>query len=90
MDGLALVSAAWCRYCAGATDSGAAIAPNDDAWPRLAATARAAAADPRAWLAMKDIYGDTGEHPAFVAAFTAAHARLARDGTARALAAYVA
>jgi mannitol 2-dehydrogenase len=88
VDGLALVSAAWCRYCAGATDSGSAIVPNDDAWPRLAAAARASAADPRAWLAMRDIYGDVGEHPAFVAAFDAALCALASDGTARALAAY--
>ena len=87
--GLALVSAAWCRYCAGTTDSGAAIEPNDDAWPRLANAARASAVDARAWLSMSDIYGSVGEHPAFVAAFDAALRRLAREGTARALAAYV-
>lgn len=86
--GLALVSAAWCRYCAGTTDSGATIAPNDDAWPRLSAAARASTHDPRAWLAMRDIYGDVGDHPAFVEAFAAALRTLARDGAARALAAY--
>jgi mannitol 2-dehydrogenase len=89
IDGLALVSAAWCRYCAGTTDSGAAIEANDDAWPRLSAAARASAIDPRAWLAMRDIYGDLGEHPVFVAAFGAALRKLMRDGTARTLAAYV-
>lgn len=89
VDGLALVSAAWCRYCAGATDSGAAIEPNDDAWPRLSATAREAARDPRAWLAMADVYGETGRHPAFASAFADALASLARDGTARTLARYV-
>jgi mannitol 2-dehydrogenase len=88
VDGLALVSAAWCRYCAGATDSGAPIEPNDDAWPRLAGAARASIGDPRAWLSMRDIYGDVGEHPAFAAAFAAALRTLARDGAARALAAY--
>jgi mannitol 2-dehydrogenase len=88
VDGLALVSAAWCRYCAGITDSGATIEANDDAWPRLAAAARAASHDPRAWLAMKDVYGNVGEHPAFVAAFTTALGTIAGDGTARALAAY--
>jgi mannitol 2-dehydrogenase len=87
--GLALVSAAWCRYCAGTTDSGAPIEPNDDAWPRLAAAARASQADPRAWLAMRDIYGDVGEHPVLVDAFSAALRTLARDGAARALASYV-
>jgi mannitol 2-dehydrogenase len=88
IDGLALVSAAWCRYCAGATDAGARIEPNDDAWPRLAAAARAADADPRAWLAMRDIYGDTGTDPRFVEAFDAALAALRRDGAARAIERY--
>ena len=87
--GLALVSAAWCRYCAGITDSGAAIEPNDEAWPRLYAAARATEMDARAWLAMRDIYGGVAEHPVFVAAFASALRALARDGTARALHAYV-
>jgi len=88
--GLALVSAAWCRYCAGITDSGATIEPNDDAWPRLCAVARAAATDARAWLSMRDVYGDAGEHPGFVAAFATALRAIARDGTAHALHAYIA
>jgi mannitol 2-dehydrogenase len=87
--GLALVSAAWCRYCAGTTDSGAAIEPNDDAWPRLAAAARASVHDPRAWLSMRDVYGALGDDPAFVRAFGGALRTLARDGTARALAEHV-
>ncbi|HTM77529.1 MAG TPA: mannitol dehydrogenase family protein, partial [Devosia sp.] len=33
--GLALVSALWCRYCYGTTESGAVIAPNDPSWDRL-------------------------------------------------------
>jgi hypothetical protein len=37
---------------------------------------------------MHDIYGDTGRHPVFAAAFADALARLARDGTAATLAAY--
>ena len=86
--GLALVSAAWCRYCAGTTDSGVPIEPNDNAWQRLSAAAHASTSDARAWLAMRDIYGDLGEHPAFVAAFATAFRSIARDGTARALHAY--
>ena len=87
--GLALVSAAWCRYCAGTTDSGATIEPNDAAWPRLAAAARESTHDARAWLSMRDVYGEIGEHPAFVAAFESALRKLERDGTANALSAYV-
>ena len=86
--GLALVCAAWCRYCAGTTDSGAPIEGSDDAWPRLAAAARASTSDPRAWLAMRDIYGDLGEHPAFVSAFASALRAIADGGTAHALRAY--
>lgn len=69
IEGLALESALWCRYCLGRTESGAAIEPNDPSWPRLTATAEAAQKDPAAWLAMDDIYGDTGRHPRFQTAF---------------------
>ena len=40
LDGLALVSALWCRYCYGETESGKAIAPNDPSWDRIQARAR--------------------------------------------------
>lgn len=87
--GLALASAAWCRYCQGTTDSGAVIAPNDDAWDRLTATAREAKRDSRAWLAMRDIYGDVGAHPVFATAFDAALRALTKDGAAQALVRYI-
>jgi mannitol 2-dehydrogenase len=69
IDGLALESALWCRYCHGTTDSGAIIEPNDPNWDRLQATSRAAAADATAWLAMEDIYGEVGRSPLFAEAF---------------------
>ena len=87
--GLALVSALWCRYCFGETDSGAAIAPNDPDWDALRARARQARDDPAAWRAMRLVYGDLGDHPAFAAAFDAALRALWRDGTAATLARYV-
>ena len=40
--GLALVSALWCRYCYGETESGKPIAPNDPSWERLQAAAKPA------------------------------------------------
>ena len=70
--GLALESALWCRHCAGTTASGKAIAASDPVWPRLQAVAAAAQDDPLAWLAMADIYGETGTAPAFRAAFSSA------------------
>jgi len=67
--GLALVSALWCRYCTGISDSGAAIAPNDPNWHRLQPLARAAQHDPGLWLAQPEIYGDLAAHPGFAADF---------------------
>lgn len=63
VEGLALESALWCRYCAGTTDAGEVIAPNDPNWDRLTQTAQAARHDPAVWLAMADIYGATGADP---------------------------
>jgi mannitol 2-dehydrogenase len=86
--GLALESALWCRYCAGTSDSGTVIEPNDPNWERLQATAKSARASPRAWLAMTDIYGELANHEAFSDAFAAALNSLARHGTAETLKAY--
>ncbi len=68
--GLALASALWCRYCAGVTDSGAEIAPNDPDWDRLQDRAKAARTDPMAFLAMDDIFGPLAKSPAYVQSFS--------------------
>lgn len=68
--GLILESALWCRYCAGVSDSGAEIAPNDPNWDRLQPLALAARDDPAVWLGMEDIYGETGRDPRVVPVFT--------------------
>lgn len=88
--GLALVSALWCRYCYGITDSGAEIAPNDPNWDYLQAQSRAAKAAPVVWLQMKPIYGDLNRDPRFVAAFTSALNTVWEKGTAAALQDYIA
>ena len=88
--GLALVSALWCRYCYGTTESGAVIEPNDPSWDRLVAQARLAKAEPAAWLAMADIYGDLARNPAFTAAFSKALNMLWEVGTQATLELYLA
>jgi mannitol 2-dehydrogenase len=88
--GLALVSALWCRYCYGTTDSGAVIEPNDPSWDRLTAQSRLAKDDPNAWLAMTDIYGDLASSPAFIAAFSHALTTLWAIGTKATLERYLA
>lgn len=88
--GLALVSALWCRYCFGTTDSGAVIAPNDPSWDRLTEQSRLAKDDPKAWLAMADIYGGLANNPSFIAAFSTALKSLWTRGTRPTLDLYLA
>lgn len=87
--GLILESALWCRYCAGISDSGAPIAPNDPNWDRLTKVAQAARTDPARWLAMDDIYGATGRDPRVIDAFTAALNDLWARGTKAVLSSYL-
>jgi mannitol 2-dehydrogenase len=89
IDGLALESAPWCRYCYGVSDSGKVIEPNDPNWDRLQALARAAKENPEAWLGMDDVYGDSGRSPVFRAAFAKALRSLWTDGTAATIARYI-
>lgn len=90
VDGLALESALWCRYCHGTTDAGIAIEPNDPNWDRLRERARAARSDPAAWLGMDDIYGGVAAAEPFRAAFGKALAEIWRDGAETVLKRYVA
>ncbi|MEF3049158.1 mannitol dehydrogenase family protein [Pseudotabrizicola sp. L79] len=89
IEGLALVSALWCRYCYGTTDSGTVIEPNDPNWPRLTELAKAAKDDPSFWLAQRDVYGELGQDPRFLASFGTHLARLWALGTARVLKEYI-
>jgi mannitol 2-dehydrogenase len=89
VEGLALVSAFWARYCYGTTDSGKSIAPNDPSWTRLTETARRAKDDPAAWLAMGDIFGGLAEEPAYVEAFSHALKTIWAIGAKATLEAYL-
>ncbi len=88
--GLALVSALWCRYCAGVTESGKTIAPNDPNWARIQAAAQAARANPTEFLAMRDIFGALSDDAVYIAAFTRAHSAIQSKGVRAALAGYLA
>lgn len=90
IDGLALEVALWCRYCAGTTEAGEAIAPNDENAADLKARALAARDDPVAFLSNRLVFGDMGQDARFATAFGAPHAALWRDGVAATLAAYCA
>ncbi|VAW10914.1 Multiple polyol-specific dehydrogenase [hydrothermal vent metagenome] len=67
--GLALVSALWCRYCAGTTEAGRKIAPNDPKWDHLTNAAAQARFDPMAWLHQVNAYGPLAGQPEFALEF---------------------
>ena len=87
--GLALVSALWCRYCAGTDDAGAPVALDDPNAARLTPAARAAKEDPTAFLALKEIFGELGDAPPFRARFETALRSLWREGTRTTLQRYL-
>ncbi|HEY4923364.1 MAG TPA: mannitol dehydrogenase family protein [Roseiarcus sp.] len=87
--GLALVSALWCRYCYGETESGRSVAPNDPSWGRLQTAAKLARANPSAFLEMKDIFGGAAQNAAYVAAFSGALSKLWGQGVRATLAEYL-
>ncbi len=88
--GLALVSAMWCRYCYGESESGKIIPPNDPSWDRLQAAAKPARSDPRTFLAMRDIFGELADNPTYVEAFSGALSALWANGVRATLADYLA
>lgn len=88
--GLALVSALWCRYCYGTTESGAKIAPNDPNWDRLQAHACKAKDDPKAFLAMHDIFGALAGNAEYVHAFSHGLTSIWSRGTKETLQLYLA
>ncbi len=87
--GLILLSALWCHYCAGITDSGAVIPPNDPDWPALQARAHLARKDPAEWLRMETVYGDLAGNATVVAAFTTHLRRVQTLGTKAVLAQFL-
>jgi mannitol 2-dehydrogenase len=89
VDGLALVSALWCRYCYGETESGRAIAPNDPSWNRLQKAAKPARSDPLAFLKLRDIFGGLADNSTYVGAFSSALSSLWARGVRSTLAEYL-
>jgi len=80
VQGLALVSALWARYCLGQREDGALIEANDPLWPSLQAAAQAAQANPVAWLEDVPIYRDVKDAPRFAEPFCHWYALLASSG----------
>ncbi|MDR6757588.1 mannitol 2-dehydrogenase [Mycoplana sp. BE70] len=87
--GLSLVSALWCRYFAGTSDSGKNIFFNDASADRLHAAAVKAKDDPTAFLALSDIFGDVAASELFRRRFAKALRMLWEKGTRATLRLYL-
>ncbi|MCO6188337.1 mannitol dehydrogenase family protein [Rhizobium sp. L1K21] len=87
--GLALVSALWCKYFEGVSDSGKQIVFNDASAERLQAAALASREDPSVFPALEDIFGKVGTNPTFLARFSHALESLREKGTAATLQDYL-
>ena len=90
IEGLALVSALWCRYCYGESESGKTIAPNDPIWDRLQTAAKAARGRSTAYLEMRDVFGELADDSRYVAAFSSALESLWTRGVRATLKSYLA
>jgi len=89
IEGLALASALWARYCSGVREDGQEIKANDPQWDRLQKNAQAARETPRTWLQMDDIYGDLGAVEAFAAPFAKWLRLIYREGAEAAITGYL-
>ncbi len=87
--GLALVSALWCRYFFGKSDSGKEIVFNDASADRLHEAAVKAKDDPAAFLVFDDIFGDVAKSDLFRKRFTHALKTLWEKGTKETLQLYL-
>ncbi len=89
VDGLALESALWCRYCYGTNESNRGIEPNDPNWDHLVSTSHAAKDNPLLWLEMEDIYGTVGQAAIFRERFAIMLQKIWSEGVERVLEGYL-
>jgi mannitol 2-dehydrogenase len=89
IEGLSLVSALWCRYLQGRSESGAKINIDDPATATLQEHATRAEDDPKAFLAMRTIFGDLAGDTRFADSFARHLTTLQSDGTAVVLQRYI-
>lgn len=87
VDGLALVSAIWCRYCRGEREDGSKVNLNDSMEDELKERASKAKDNPKAWLDL-EIYQDVREDDKFVDAFCKALKSIDNDGVEGAMKKY--
>ena len=89
IEGLALTEALWARMCEGTREDGSSIEPNDPFWADLTRAAKAARANPSAWLEQGNIYGDLAQNARFAEGFARWLTLIWEEGTEAALGAYL-
>lgn len=89
VDGLALASALWRRYCEGIRENGTMIEPNDPHWSDLNSVAIAARDKPRVWLEQHQYYGDLACDDRFAEVFTRWHQAISNIGVKGAIDSYL-
>ena len=78
---LTLATAGWFRYLSGTDEQGQPIPLEDPMAAILQERALSGGPDPRSLLSLRALFGDLGDHPAFVAELQSALRQLYTDGT---------
>lgn len=89
VNGLALVSAIWARYCLGVREDGSKIEANDPYWEELLVRAQQARENPITWIQYKIIYASLAEEPRFAEPFVKWLTHIYDKGLESALKTYV-
>ena len=89
IEGLMLAQALWARMCEGTREDGSAIEPNDPIWNDLNAAAKAAKANPTAWIEQRTLYGNLADVPEFSETFARWLGMIWAKGTEAAISAYL-
>ena len=87
--GLALEIALWCRYCYGKSESGISLHMDDNNSKYLQKTSQEARENPRAFLEMKEIFGDLVENQIFRESFSIALESIWSVGVEKTLESYL-
>ncbi|MHC8509682.1 MAG: mannitol dehydrogenase family protein [Rhodospirillales bacterium] len=90
VDGLALETALWCRYCMDPREDGAAVTLENNMAEMLSARAGQAQTDPAAFLSVTQVFGPLGGNPVFAEAFSRALNSVLEKGAAETLRAHAA
>ncbi len=90
VDGIALISAFWCRYCYGVDEAGNTYDIPDEAAGELQALAQQAKDDPLAFLRFRKAYSVVGDDLRFREAFAANVQAIWKEGTESVIKQYLA